>query len=302
MKSSVFNDFDEYAAAIEDADVRLTLPQLQREFWSLLQLNVGPIHVQLGVEGSGVIAEGAIASGGSLLYFEPDGPHSRANGVQMNSDSVLLMDAGAEFCISSQDAQSWCSVFLPNQLMPAVPFRGARILGRATDVVRDLRSLVEGLVLSAAVDASVLTEPASRNAFQFSLESILRRLLVSPCDPSPRHRGRPTIGRRLLIKRAMEMAEDSPGLSLPVEELAARAGVSDRTLRTAFLEYFGVPPKSYLQLRRLHRARAALRGAASDSMTVGAVAARFGFWDFSRFADRYRRVFGELPSETLRSA
>jgi AraC family ethanolamine operon transcriptional activator len=34
-------------------------------------------------------------------------------------------------------------------------------------------------------------------------------------------------------------------------------------------------------------------------LSVCAVAAKVGFWDVGRFAGRYRRFFGELPSETL---
>ena len=30
------------------------------------------------------------------------------------------------------------------------------------------------------------------------------------------------------------------------------------------------------------------------------IAADFGFWEFGRFSGQYRRLFGELPSETLR--
>jgi AraC family ethanolamine operon transcriptional activator len=35
---------------------------------------------------------------------------------------------------------------------------------------------------------------------------------------------------------------------------------------------------------------------------IGDVAARWGFWHFSQFSADYRRMFGELPSETLRGA
>jgi AraC family ethanolamine operon transcriptional activator len=302
MKCTVFNEFDEYAAAIEHANLRCTLPSLQRRYWSTLHLQSGPVHIQIGVEGSGNIGEGGTTRDGTVLYFDTEGPGSTVNGSHLEPDCVFLMDPGAEFCIANRHAHSWCSILIPNELMPAVPLGGARILRSETEMVRDLRSLVGGLVSSAAVDASVLTKPASRNAFQSSLGRIVRRLLAAPQEEFPKDRGRPTMDRRGLIRRALELTENSSDLSLPVEELATAAGVSDRTLRTAFVEFFGVPPKSYLQLRRLHRARAALRGADSGSTSVGAVAAKFGFWDFGRFASRYRRLFGELPSETLRSA
>ena len=78
------------------------------------------------------------------------------------------------------------------------------------------------------------------------------------------------------------------------------AGVSERTLRTAFHEYFGVGPVRYLQLRQLRQVHSALRAADPEAASVGDLLVQHGEWEFSRFARRYRRLFGELPSQTLR--
>jgi AraC family ethanolamine operon transcriptional activator len=75
----------------------------------------------------------------------------------------------------------------------------------------------------------------------------------------------------------------------------------ERTLRTAFKEYFGVGPRGYLQLRRLHQVHRALRAADPDEATVSKILVEHGEWSFSRFASRYQQLFGELPSETLRA-
>jgi AraC family ethanolamine operon transcriptional activator len=56
-----------------------------------------------------------------------------------------------------------------------------------------------------------------------------------------------------------------------------------------------------LQLRQLHQVRRALQAANPDEITVSNVLIRQGEWEFSRFAARYRRMFDELPSETLRT-
>jgi AraC family ethanolamine operon transcriptional activator len=84
-----------------------------------------------------------------------------------------------------------------------------------------------------------------------------------------------------------------------IDDLAQAADVSVRTLQTAFLDYYGVSPLRYLTLRRLHEVRDELRKADPDETTVTSIAARFGFWQFGRFAGQYRRLFGEKPSETL---
>ncbi|MFM7245102.1 MAG: AraC family transcriptional regulator [Planctomycetaceae bacterium] len=82
-----------------------------------------------------------------------------------------------------------------------------------------------------------------------------------------------------------------------VSELASRAGVSQRTVERAFLRT-GCTPLAYLRRVRLDRARAMLVGP-TQGVTVADVAAAVGYAHCGRFADEYRRHFGELPSRTV---
>jgi AraC family ethanolamine operon transcriptional activator len=84
-------------------------------------------------------------------------------------------------------------------------------------------------------------------------------------------------------------------------DLCRAAGVSERTLRNTFNEYFGVGPIRLLKMRQLREIRAALLAADPASETVASIAGRFGVWDFSLFARNYKRLFGESPSQTLRT-
>ena len=110
--------------------------------------------------------------------------------------------------------------------------------------------------------------------------------------------GRPRLPRREILRRISELLEHETDKPLYVGELAAAVGISQPSLQRVFHEWFGMPPARYLALRRLHLARRRLRQ--GDGETVTAIASSLGFWDQSRFSKRYRGVFGELPSETLR--
>src|SRR5579883_2258531 len=55
----------------------------------------------------------------------------------------------------------------------------------------------------------------------------------------------------------------------------------------------------YLRLRRLWLVRQQLR---AGTQSVKATALAFGFWHFGDFAQSYRSLFGETPSETLARA
>ena len=60
------------------------------------------------------------------------------------------------------------------------------------------------------------------------------------------------------------------------------------------------PPHQYLQALRLNGLRRALRDPAGPG-SVQEAAARWGFWHLSACAAEYKRMFGELPSMTLRA-
>jgi AraC family ethanolamine operon transcriptional activator len=116
----------------------------------------------------------------------------------------------------------------------------------------------------------------------------------------PSLEGRPMLLREEIIRRSMELLEQRKNQHVLISELVTKAKVSERTLRNAFNEYFGVSPCRYLQLRQLHQVYLALRTADPEEVLVSDVLFQYGVWDCGRFASRYRRLFGKPPSETLR--
>lgn len=84
-----------------------------------------------------------------------------------------------------------------------------------------------------------------------------------------------------------------------VDELAALAQVSIRTLHAGFQEYCGISPMQYLRQIRLDRARHDLLHSLDPNVSVAQVALRWGFMHQGRFSAEYKQRFGETPSQTL---
>lgn len=100
----------------------------------------------------------------------------------------------------------------------------------------------------------------------------------------------------------MTFLRDNLGEPVTVTDLSRMVGVSERTLRAAFHDVIGISPKKYTITQRLQAAHQALSSADPETTTVTDVAMTFGFFELGRFAGRYRHIFGEVPSETLRHA
>ena len=306
MNINRFKEFEAYAAAVIHADLRLMLPRLDEPRWEVATQSVGSIDLQFGKEGSGIIAEGAVHQGGQTL-FVPIAGQQLANGQPLHDQSVLVLDPGAELTIASQVAHDWCSVSLPSDLFnqdtacradPRMTRPCSQVIDIGSEAMTRLRRLLVRLDHSLRVEPTLPTSPAAQKSVQADLLAACRPIVARYAAPRPTM-GRPSYPRCEIIRRTIAKIEQHEDEFLSIEDLTLVADVSERTLRNIFLEYYGLPPRRFLTVRRLHQVRATLQNADHECGRVTAIAAQFGFWHFGRFANEYRRLFGELPSNTL---
>lgn len=115
-------------------------------------------------------------------------------------------------------------------------------------------------------------------------------------DPS-----RTTAGqRREAVRRVEDHVRAHPERRLGILQLCELSGVSRRTLHYAFLEVTGCTPKDFIKAIKLNAARRELRAIGPGPGHVERVARRYGFDRPGNFAADFHRLFGELPSRSLR--
>ncbi|KAF1016805.1 MAG: HTH-type transcriptional activator RhaS [Stenotrophomonas maltophilia] len=137
-------------------------------------------------------------------------------------------------------------------------------------------------------------------AQQLLHEHIQALLAAGPADRPTFSRSRRT--HYLIAQRAENFMRLNLRHNIYMNEICDAAGVSERGLRYAFEDLFGVSPNRYLSMLRLCAACRSLSMADAHRRSVKAIALSCGLWDLSRFADNYRKVFGELPRDTLMRA
>jgi AraC-like DNA-binding protein len=86
-----------------------------------------------------------------------------------------------------------------------------------------------------------------------------------------------------------------------IAELCRVTRLSERSLRRSFQSEVGRSPSQFLRAWAMDEANRRLRSADAEVETVTDVALGLGFTHLGRFAESYRRQFGESPSVTLRS-
>ena len=101
------------------------------------------------------------------------------------------------------------------------------------------------------------------------------------------------------LRRVEEAINGSFAAPLPVEQLAALAGVHPRHLLRTFRRYHGTTVAQYVRQRQLQQARAAL---ASSKQPLAMIALDAGFSDQAHFTRVFRHTYGETPGAYARSA
>ena len=113
-------------------------------------------------------------------------------------------------------------------------------------------------------------------------------LLERRPEPDPRY--------ALVRESAGDMLTVPPATT--VAEIAARQGVSARTLQRAFNDYVGVSPKWVLKRYRMHAA--ADRIASGEGDDLAGLAADLGYFDQAHFTGDFRAQIGRPPAEYAR--
>ena len=203
--------------------------------------------------------------------------HSRYATITLSEDALAAFAAGEPVL---QDPQFWTKISRFHR-SPSLRASARREIG---EMVSQLR---EGLV------------PDDEAGIRYFQRSLVEAFITGIVDEvSNESDERHCSGAKLV--RDVEDFVDSIEIDRPVHisELCSSLMVSRRTLHRAFQHTLGIGPVAYLRLRRLSDVHRVLSSANPTCVGVTQAALDQGFTDLGRFAAFYKRIFGEVPSET----
>ena len=178
---------------------------------------------------------------------------------------------------------------------PKEPFAFERVV----DLTRGSGAAVLSAVKFTLQELERDPSSMNRRIFRVGIEDMLLAALLGLPNrySSELERDRPGEPLPRVVRLAEEYIEAHADEAISVAALVRVCGCSQSTLFQAFHKARGYSPMQFLTELRLQRARQRL---SSDSgHTVSSVAYDAGFNHLGRFAEAYRKRFGETPSETL---
>jgi AraC family ethanolamine operon transcriptional activator len=303
-----FDDFDEFCETVRGWNMKLQRFDRGPFEAELLQTAIGSVQLtrtrfegrlhQLGTPPPGVWTFGIPQLTSTPFVWR---------GYEIDPGQILIFRPGSELdSVSGRGFRVFTCSF-PETLLEQVAFSsGLPLPSRgpgSAEVVRPpkvalqaIRNLLLAFCDALENDPSLAHSCVRQRQLQYELPSLILEGLAAGSDVRP---PRPVGTRKLLLDRAMSHIAEHACSPLTVGEISASIGANERTLRRAFLDRFGVPPKTYLAAVRLDGVRRDLRRSDPESSVID-VANRWSFWHMGDLAMKYRQAFGELPSATLR--
>lgn len=169
----------------------------------------------------------------------------------------------------------------------------------AGDELARVRRMLLEIVMLLNVNSSLFRNKAARESIEAALYDVFLGLISQTTEIT---RANHSYGpQKQLVNRAIRMVAEQPNENITVRELCKLLRVSRRTLQLYFENVLQVSPLQYLRAYRLSKVRALIKDNA-ESILIQEAAARWGFWHLSQFAHDYKKLFGELPSDTIRQS
>ena len=155
-------------------------------------------------------------------------------------------------------------------------------------VAQELRSLAATIIQSSGGEtAQVLAHKFAEKLVIFAAEASSKKIT--------------NIRKRdIAVDKVLEFVRNTPTPTTELAQLCRIANVSERTLQYAFKERYGIAPNTFVKRWNLNSVRRQLLVANPAEINISAVSQNLGFIHQSQFAADYKKLFAELPSETLK--
>jgi AraC-like DNA-binding protein len=175
-----------------------------------------------------------------------------------------------EFCTSIEKNASALKILMMLSEALFVGFENDAPLKRSRAALTNVRDSI----------ITVLLESVNHNYSEFLHNQV--------AAPAPRQ-----------VRRAEEFIHANARQSIQLNDIAAAANVSSRSLQMAFKQFRNMSPMTYLRKVRLQGVHSELLSCTPETK-IAEVAYGWGFAHMGLFAAQFREMFNETPSATLR--
>lgn len=242
----------------------------------------------------------------TLAVFTSSAPAS-INGMDVQADNFLMAMPGADIELVTQGPGDLIITLIPETEIETNLADSFRTLEKSLESTRvccgDTGAQTRAFThwfqnwSSTQTDQNEIDRTAVTRQLHETVYSSLHHIVENQACPT----GKPKTGFTpglIRIKDLIDYFHAYPTEAISLEEMTQFTRTSPRSLYYNFKKYTGYTPQQYFKLIRLGYLRRELAG---DIQSLTTLAYKFNFFHLGDFAALYKRVYGELPSDTRRN-
>ena len=307
FRVDVFDDFHLHGASAPEWHQRYLQLSSGVMRSSLTEATSGSVHVFRKWMSERVVQQGQLPPGKfcfAVINRCTSGT-PRIQGQEIHEDRLIILRGGDEFTIQRPKGMDLLAVTFEtaafDRLLDAWPAQMRRLLSRPIlqapsralqRLRRDLLTILESPRAARPGGTSIDDLAASQLVFEMLSDALGA---VSGTTSAVANASAP-----FLVAECHRIVAGSGKSPPSIETLCERLGTSRRSLQNSFRQVADTTPVHYLRSVRLNAVRTRLRSTQQAMLTISQAAADQGFTHLSHFTERYKTLFGELPSQTVR--
>ena len=224
-------------------------------------------------------------------------------GKHITGGQVLLFNQSGEMESISKEGFEVFSLSVPEQWLKQIFSTSSSIqIGPEEQVIQCNNNKIDHFYKQlSALSATLKLATASDKSYQTLQDATLFEGLATLLEPANHY------PFSLAKEQRMKVLGDALDFihakreRVTILEICYHTSTSERTLERLFSSTLGLSPKKYLNRFLLQEARHYFLKSAPCNTTVMDIAHKVGFYHMGQFAADYKALFGERPSETLKS-
>lgn len=294
-----YHDFEELADNLRLWKVQINQLQAGKNAHSLTQISTGNISIAHGNFTGRTYQVGDPPTMGTIAFHAGQSSELVWRKQHVPHNSLMIFPPKSELdAVTKGLHNNIYTISIPVNILNSLlgTSKSKEIIATSSQNIANLQCIIHSFFQILIEQPTLIAS----QQFHRSLENILFEAVskaLSCIAPQPKKFARNSKNHTWSkIEYIIGSAIDT---TIRVAELAKATKTSERTLLRLFQERFGVSTKTYLNIMRLNGVRRDLKMTSLGEEKITDIANNWGFWHMGQFAADYKRLFGELPSETL---
>ncbi|EHD19560.1 MULTISPECIES: helix-turn-helix domain-containing protein [Brenneria] len=246
---------------------------------------------------SGEAREGTLCLG----VFNVLSGETRWMGKNLTTQDVTWSYKRGELMLQTPEYSSLQVLSIPLSLLPDIidELPHAVYAVRNDALASRIRQQITAMLHSMIEHPLQMAEKQARLQFKSDIRGLAFSFfdVIGKQPPSVKHSRQKA---QRVVAKAQEALMENRDRPLTMDELCLMTHTSRRTLQNCFETVTGQSPAVFLKNMRLNGVKRMLVVGNKDA-NISEIASKWGFWHLSQFTVDYKRLFGELPSMTLKA-